>query len=41
LMEIPHLGLRVPKSLILCALSDCEPLYVFPSTGAQSFPDGG
>ena len=34
----PHLELNVPKSPIVCILSNCS-LYVFPSTAGRSFSD--
>lgn len=39
LKETCHLGLSAPTSLILCGLSSCEALYVFPSTAEGSFPE--
>lgn len=41
LMETPHLGLSVLRSLTCCTLSSCGPLYLVLSTAEVRFSDGG
>lgn len=41
LVEVSHLGLSVPQSLILCIVFGYGSLYLFPFTIAESFLDNG
>ena len=36
LMEVFYLGPNVPRSLILCVISDCGSLYLLPSAAGGS-----
>jgi hypothetical protein len=38
-MEISHVGLRKPRLLILCIMSGCEPMDLFPFVAGGSFSD--